>query len=140
MKELYELMIWKQPVPKGRPRFTKSGHTYTPKKTLDFENLIKAEFLKKYGFVEPTEKAIQIEIQFGFEIPKSYSKVKRQEALTIGHLKKPDLDNLAKAVLDALNGLAYKDDSQIVGLNLLKEYSALNKPYVFIDIYEFECL
>ena len=111
------------PVPKGRPRHTRSGHTYTPKKTADYEKAI-AEHYKAEGgelFVGP----IEVKLIFQMPIPKGYPKrvLKQIEEGTLKHGKKPDIDNLAKAVLDALNEIAFTDDSHITKLTLVKRYS-----------------
>lgn len=111
------------PVSKGRPRFTRTGHTYTPKKTADFERSIAKIYTEEHGelFVGP----IEVKIIFQMPIPRSYPKRAIQQAQegTLKHTKKPDLDNLGKAVLDALNGIAFTDDSHITKLTLVKRYS-----------------
>ena len=58
-------------------------------------------------------------------IPKSWTKARRQDAQQFDrwHTSKPDVDNLAKAVLDALNGILYEDDSQVVMLAVTKQYA-----------------
>lgn len=117
------------PVPKGRPRFSKIGgfvRTYTPKKTADYESLIKTQ-AQAAMTTEPLESPVAVYLYFRLPIPRSYPK-KRSKACLEGlerHSKKPDLDNLAKSVTDALNGVIYLDDSQIVSLHLTKVYSAV---------------
>lgn len=111
------------PVAKGRPRFTRTGHAYTPKKTADYEKQIAQIYQDQHGelFVGP----IEIKIVFQMPVPKGYPKrvIKQIEEGTLKHTKKPDADNLAKAVLDALNGVAFTDDSHITKLVLVKRYS-----------------
>lgn len=127
-----ELFIEVVPVPKGRPRFSRGGHAYTPKKTELYEALIR----EKYGKREFYDCPIWVRLIFSMPIPKSYPKWKLA-AINQGilkHEKTPDLDNLAKAVLDALNGVAYKDDSKITRLILSKHYSTV--PGVTIEIQE----
>jgi len=115
------------PVPKGRPKFSKIGgfvRTYTPKKTQDFETEVR-EAAKQAMNREPLETPLAVYLYFRLPIPKSYPK-KRIAACLSGSerpTKKPDLDNLAKSVLDALNGVIYQDDSQIVSLHMTKVYS-----------------
>jgi Holliday junction resolvase RusA-like endonuclease len=115
------------PVPKGRPKFSKIGgfvRTYTPKKTQDFEIEVR-EAAKQAMTREPLETPLAVYLYFRLPIPKSYPK-KRIAACLAGSerpTKKPDLDNLAKSVLDALNGVIYQDDSQIVSLHMTKVYS-----------------
>ena len=68
--------------------------------------------------------AVEVEIQFTLPVPKSWSKQKHKECLAgnVHHTKRPDIDNMAKSVLDALNGVAYPDDSQVVCLRIRKGY------------------
>ena len=114
---------------KGRPKFsTINGHAlaYTPQKTANFENLVKLSY-KQQCTEKPFDKEKQLKavIIAYFSIPKATSKKKRALMLqgAVRPTKKPDLDNIAKACLDALNGIAYYDDSQIVELSICKEYS-----------------
>ena len=111
------------PVAKGRPKFTRTGHAYTPKKTSDYEKAIRDYYQEEGGelFVGP----IEVKLVFQMPVPKGYPKrVKSQiEDGTIKHIKRPDLDNMAKAILDALNEVAFTDDSHITKLTLVKRYS-----------------
>ena len=68
---------------------------------------------------------MKVDIVFYMQIPKRANKKQRTEMIEgrIRHMKKPDTDNLIKAVLDALNGIAYKDDSQIYKITAEKKYS-----------------
>ncbi len=111
------------PVAKARPRVTKFG-TYTPQKTKDYEQLVQWSYKNKCKG-QAIEGPIKITITFFMYIPKNTSKVrtKRKIAREILPTKKPDWDNMAKAVTDALNGLAYKDDNQIVEAHIYKFYS-----------------
>lgn len=116
------------PVAKGRPRFRKVGKfvsTYTPKKTKDFESIVAEAAKQAMGSSEALESPVRCYLYFHMPIPASYPK-KRQEACKSGaerYTKKPDADNLGKSVTDAMNGIAYKDDSQIVALHITKVYS-----------------
>lgn len=97
-----------KPVGKGRPRFANRGGyttTYTPEKTANYENWIKVCFMKAYPNFKPLEEALKLTFIATFIKPKS-NKMKHP---TI----KPDCDNLIKC-MDALNGLAFLDDKQIV--------------------------
>ena len=97
----------------------------TPEKTVLYENLIKTCFRQKYGQGFPDDAYVAANILAFFEPPKSISKKKREDMLTgkIWPAKKPDSDNIAKVVLDALNGIAYHDDTQIIKLVVTKAYS-----------------
>ena len=70
------------------------------------------------------ENAIKAKITAYFEVPKSYSKKKKKECLVnLDYTHKPDVDNIAKIILDSLNGLAYHDDNQISCLLVFKNYT-----------------
>lgn len=119
------------PQGKARARTTRFG-TYTPEKTVLYENLIKVCYQQETNFY--TEKPLHITIEAIFEPMKSVSKAQRQAMLNglIKPTKKPDIDNIAKVVLDALNGIAYKDDTQVINLELHKKYGEIGKVMVSI--------
>lgn len=132
-----------EPVGKGRPKVTTKGmyaHAYTPKKTKEYEDAIKDAFLKAYGSVEkpiyPKDVPLKARMVFGFGIPKSYTNKKKRMCLNgeFLHTKKPDNDNCVKAVCDALNGVAFEDDSQIT--YIVSEKIWAEEPFVFIKIEE----
>jgi Holliday junction resolvase RusA-like endonuclease len=100
------------PVGKGRPRVTKYG-TYTPRKTKDYEELVRRCWQTQSGQGFSGGIPLLAFIVAYFPIPKRTSKKKAAAMDGTFHLHKPDSDNIAKAVLDALNGLAYPDDSAI---------------------------
>lgn len=119
---------------KQRHRMTRSGHSYTPKETVEYENWIKLCF--QQSECKMLDGQLSATVMAFFDVPKSTSK-KNMALMLKGELlpiKRPDCDNIAKSVLDALNGLAYKDDSQIVKLTVIKEYA--EKPSVFVRIEE----
>lgn len=112
---------------------------YTPKEMVNYANWVKLCFKKAYPDHLPSiffEKQLQIIIDVYFEIPKSFSKIKRNKALVdqIRPIVKPDCDNISKNILDALNGLAYPDDKQVVTLVIRKWYA--ESPEVTVDISE----
>lgn len=131
----YELTIFGQPVGKARPRFTKTGHTYTPQATKDYEELVRYTFISGYPKAKPIENAVKATIIAYYQIPKSYSKKKRQECLDyiIPVQSKPDCDNIAKIILDSLNGYAYVDDKQIIDLSVFKLWSDMPRVEVKIE-------
>lgn len=123
-------------VGKQRPRVTKTGHAYTPKKTKDFESLIAGAWviqnkLKWANHEGPVEVAIYIERQLARSNPKYWAG--RYDT------QKPDVDNIEKSILDALNGVAFKDDSQINRVSCTKSprvpYGRGNKITVLISYY-----
>lgn len=129
------ITIYTEPVAKGRPRFTKNGHAYTPQKTADYEDLIRQCWLLAHGKNIST-KYIRMDLDFYVPIPKSMSKADKEKALQceLRPDKKPDIDNLIKAIQDALNEVAYWDDKQIVSLRADKWYTT--QPRVDIKIEE----
>ena len=107
----------------------------TPKETLSYENLVKWVYQNTYG-ARKLEGELEARIVAMYSIPKSMTKKNRRliEEGKLHPTKKPDLDNVAKIVLDSLNGIAYSDDSQIVKLNVEKHYS--ENPRVEVTLYE----
>lgn len=107
---------------KARPRICR-GHAFTPKDTVQYEKLVRDCYKKQDGrYLEGSIKALIIAY---YKIPKSYSK-KRVQVIRDGlekPTKKPDADNIGKIILDSLNGVAYKDDSQIVDIRIIKKYT-----------------
>lgn len=121
-----------KPVAKARPRLNKFGYTYTPEKTVNYENLVRYTFQSEFPNHKPFEGLIEASITAIFDIPKSYSKKKTKELLEThnNYNHKPDCDNLAKIILDSLNGIAYKDDAQVTILHINKEYGEQAKVIV----------
>lgn len=127
-----------EPVPKGRPRvdFTRK-RTYTPQRTVEYENLVRLMYNEQTDrryFDRNCELAMRIDARFS--IPKSASKrIRREMEIGISRpKKKPDLDNVLKSIADALNGLAYYDDSQIVYVEVTKRYS--EQPETIVTLWE----
>ena len=125
----------------GRPRFSsftgKDGKTYThaydPVKSKNYKSFIKVmaiDAMDKQHW-KYTDLPLEVEIFVYQTVPKSKTK-KFKEAVERGQERpttKPDVDNVAKTVLDALSGVIYKDDKQIVSLTV-KKYYTVNEPYV----------
>ena len=116
------ITITLEPVAKGRPKFTKTGHAYTPQKTRDYEDAVR--LIARRCVKSPMTGQISVAIDFYLAIPKSWSEAKKIRAWNdeIYPTGKPDLDNLGKAILDACNGILYDDDKQIVSLTMRKYY------------------
>lgn len=119
-----EFIVEGDPVGKQRPRFNgRTRTTYTPRKTKHYETLIRKAYEDTGGSM--LDGYISLSLDVYFAIPKSYTKVKR---LACEHNinrpdKKPDIDNILKAVLDALNKVAYEDDKQVIEVICRKWYS-----------------
>lgn len=109
---------------KQRPRFnSKARRTYTPKDTVNYENWVRLCYQQQCG--RQLEGSIRATIIAYYKIPKSYSKTKRLDCTLeiLRPTKKPDADNIAKIILDSLNGIAYDDDSQVVDLRVIKKFT-----------------
>lgn len=108
----------------------------TPEKTVLYENLIKQRFMAECKNTYFNKEPLVMMIIAYFPIPKSTTKKDRgliAEGLLLP-TKKPDADNIAKAICDALNGVAYGDDTQVVSLTVMKEYTdAEPRVEVYID-------
>ena len=129
------------PVPKGRARYVRRGNhisTYTPEKTRTYETLIKDAARQAMGVSEPLDTPVSLYLYIRVPIPASATK-KRLQAIADGSekpTKKPDASNVLKSVEDGMNGVVYKDDSQIVNIHVTKVFSS--EPGV--DICVKECL
>lgn len=118
------------PVGKGRPRAAKDRagniHVYTPKTTADFEKAVASAYKAAYpDFMFDESDVLSADILIKMPILKSFTKKQKEQALS-GELlpaKKPDVDNVCKAVLDSIQNLCYPDDRQIVSLTARKIYS-----------------
>nr|DAH53907.1 MAG TPA: Endodeoxyribonuclease RusA [Caudoviricetes sp.] len=139
--EQRQFAVFGNPMGKQRPKFStfgKYGKAYTPEKTVNYETLVKMTYLEKYRGVPPLGKPVTLRVVAWYPLPVSWSKKKRERALC-GHIfpiVKPDLDNVAKIICDALNGIAYVDDKQIVEVMIQKLYA--DCPRVEIGISEVE--
>lgn len=109
-----------EPVPKGRPRMTKTGAVYTPAKTHNAENHIRALYYRKYKSEQADPgRPLHLDVVFYIQIPKSRHDIEEGSLCT----KHIDTDNLLKLVSDALNRMAYEDDSQVVRMTAEKRWS-----------------
>ena len=127
-----------EPVGKGRPIITSRGgrpHGFTPAKTRAYERSVAAAYQAKYLCVPPMTGALEVKIEAFMPIPESWSREKKAQALAeiILPTTKPDCSNILKAVEDALNGIAYEDDKQIIGIRFVKRYGAM--PRVDVEIW-----
>lgn len=120
-----------EPTGKGRPRVMRTGHAYTPEKTVLYENLVKLCYKGKIH-----EGELAMDVKAFYQIPKSASRrnADLMQRWCIKPTKKPDCDNVLKIIADALNGIAYKDDSQIVDARVRKYYS--DEPRIEVEISE----
>ena len=131
---MIEFTVPGEPVGKQRPRVV-NGHAYTPRDTVIYENWVRQCFNTCDNKIL-IEGQILATIDCYYAIPKSTSN-KNREAMyrnAIRPTKKPDIDNVAKSILDSLNGMAYKDDSQVVECIVRKWYA--DEPKVKVKLME----
>lgn len=127
-----------EPVAKGRARaFVRNGHVahYTPEKTARYENLVRLAAQQAMAGRLPIEGAVNLTVVAYLGIPVSWS-LKKQRAAAVGEVfptKKPDLDNILKAIKDGMNGVAWRDDAQVVQVVASKDYG---QPRVEVTVYE----
>lgn len=118
-----------------RNKYTGKVNSYTPEKTVNYENLIRWSYTAAGGQYFG-EKTLKVVVQAFYPIPKGFSKAKRERALQ-GILRpetKPDCDNIVKGILDALNGVAYYDDKQVVSVSCDKYYA--ERGHIVVNINE----
>lgn len=127
-----------KPFGKQRPRVVNRGKfstAYTPKYTVQYENLVKLYYEQAaHGEMFPEDAMLDVRIFAFYEIPKSTSKKRRADMLAnkIRPTKKPDFDNIGKIICDSLNLVAYHDDSSVVDAQVRKFYS--EQPRVVVSI------
>ena len=124
------------PTAKGSPSFTKRGHTYTPKKTKDYEDSIEKQLIEQDAKPFTKETPLRVEATFYKGYLKSWTKAELFQVKdgSLLPVTRPDLDNYVKGILDGANGLLWHDDSQIVDLILYKRYD--ETPRVEIKVSE----
>ena len=127
---LAKLIIPGKAVGKQRPRVVK-GRTFTPGKTLGYEDRIAG--IARQQKVRMTEAAVIVAITVERKMPKSWSKKLREKMDGTLHAAVPDLDNVAKCVLDGLNNIAWKDDKQVVHLTIERRNSTEDRTIIHIS-------
>lgn len=127
------------PQGKARPKIVRKGafsSAYTPEKTVNYEALVKLSYQQAAGgFFLRAGVPVRVRIDAYYDTPKSESKKKLRNMLAglLFPTKKPDWDNIGKIICDALNGIAWKDDAQIVDGRVLKHYSEVPHTDVLIE-------
>ena len=121
-----EFSVPMRPVGKGRPRFTRFGHAYTPTTTSSAEALFRTYAIAAMRDIVPTDKPVAVALDFVFVPPKSMSKKRRSETIirNLPMTKKPDIDNAMKLALDAMNGHVFVDDNQVSEIKASKFYGS----------------
>lgn len=127
-----------KPQGKQRPRFSRISKTvYTPTKTAKYEKQIAKAYTDSGGKCIPADCYVSVNVSAFFPVPKSYSKKKREDCLErkLRPDKKPDMDNILKVVLDALNEVAYEDDKQVVEL-IGRKYYTESEGFLWVSVEE----
>lgn len=137
MSDTIRLLITGEPVAKGRGRAVntpKGIRVFTPTKTRSFEADVKATARTVMGNRPPVDGPLELRIRAVFSIPQSWPRWKREMALRgdVLHTSKPDHDNCTKAIQDALNGIVWRDDSQICICETVKHYG--ERPAVIVTV------
>jgi len=108
-----------EPIAQGRPRLSSRGgfaRAYDPPKSRTWKAFVAdyaAKAMEEAGVTELLEGPLVVRIRFGFPLPKTQHR-KRNPRPRQWHMKRPDLDNLYKGVIDACEGVIYHRDSEIV--------------------------
>ena len=129
-----------KPVGKGRPRAAKRGQhiqLYTPKTTATYESTIALAASQAMAGRPLIDGPAEVLMTMVLAVPASWSKRKQADALA-GQLMpttKPDMDNVVKAIFDAVNGIVWTDDVQVVGLRVRKTYGATPGVHVTVSPY-----
>ena len=125
-----------EPVGKGRPRFVRAtGRAFTPGKTMTFENMVKALAAEAMAGRAPVTGPVSVHVSVHLGVAASWS-VKRRAAALAGETrptKRPDVENVAKSVLDGMNGVVFADDSQVCLLVALKCWTDRPRTEVLVN-------
>ena len=115
---MHQIIVYGNPIAQPRVKVARRGKfssVYTPQKKIGpFKQQIRAAFAANPHKLIQQHKPISVRLEFVFELPKS-----RKKTYGAPHTQKPDVDNLCKAIFDALNQLAWHDDCQIVKLEII---------------------
>jgi len=119
-------VVFGKPEGKARPRMTRSGHAYTPENTRAYEEAVRLAYRQNCAGELPYEVGVPLRVSIlaFYAVPKSANKRTRERMKNneLSPTMKPDWDNVGKIVCDALNGLAWHDDAQIVDARVEKRY------------------
>lgn len=152
ISEYYEFEVPGKPVAKARPRKSRKdgiSRIYTPQESLNFEQLVGFLFKSKYKSHIPTKNPVKIKINSFFQLPKGVSQKKQNTVMRdfmvvndspYPRAKKPDTDNLIKAVLDGLNQIAFYDDAQVFEITAGKYYAEKTSTVIEIRVYDTEVI
>ena len=128
------------PVPKARARVTRRGITYTPRETLNYEAQVRVAYANAYPGRQPfaAGTALALQLEAHFPLPAGAPKRLRRQmeaGTTTPMTQRPDLDNLVKTVLDALNRVAWADDGQVAEITARKRRT-VSAPRLSVSVAE----
>lgn len=129
-----EFIVPGRPFAKQRPKATAiagRARVYTPKETVSFERQV-AEIARP-SFPVPIEGPVKLRVVAVFEIPKSWTKKRKAEAIGAFHVQRPDGDNLLKAIKDGLNRIAWTDDCQVADTRCVKRWGTHADTFVKVE-------
>lgn len=136
---MIQFTVMGEPVPKARARTTVQGgfaHSYTPSKTVQYERKVATACRNACrGFQFAPETPLKFTAWIYMPIPKSTGKrlTERLASGRVYHVKKGDIDNILKSLLDGSIGIAFKDDNQISAIRAEKKYSDCPRVEVKIE-------
>jgi len=117
---MHVIQVYGMPVAQGRPRAFKTPRgrvrVYDPSTSRDWKRTVQAQVILAWKPRDPLVGPLQLALVFSLPRPKTLPK------RIVQHTKRPDVDNLAKAILDAVRGILFRDDSAIVSLTVIKRY------------------
>lgn len=120
-----------KPFAKQRARATRQGRVYTPSETVSFERTVGQ--IAMQHFPQPLEGPVRVTIWATFQPPQSWSGKKTDAAIGTYHTQRPDLDNIAKSIKDAINRIAFSDDSQVAELAMRKIWGKTSNTVVMVE-------
>ncbi|MGN6085815.1 RusA family crossover junction endodeoxyribonuclease [Trinickia sp.] len=131
------------PVAKGRAKFARQGgfvRAYTLKETVRYENLVRLAAQEAMAGAGLLDGPVSLVVAIYLPIPQSWSKKKQDKARTglVGATKKPDADNILKALKDGMNGVVYVDDARITDITLQKRYATTPRVDVIVRALDME--
>lgn len=127
-----KFIVYGKPTGKARPRFTRQGRAYTPLNTIDYETQIRRAYVAAGGAIIGAMISNTAPIQIKITAYFKKAKTNKMDFPTL----KPDADNIAKAVCDAINGIAYRDDKQVICLSVCKVWAEDGIEKVVVEIEE----
>ncbi len=138
LPEILRFGVIGKPVALKRHRSTAHGHRYDPSAKDKQVFMSKA---REFAPTTPLQGGLRVDLQFIMPRAKSHFRTGRFSGLLkasapVHHTKTPDLDNLIKFVLDAMNGVFYGDDAQIAEIRAVKQYSKTLEGHVYIRFFK----